>query len=159
MPSHKATRLDGIGARVLKVAASSISSSLAHLIKHCIENGEFPSKWKSAKVIPIYKGYGSSEDMNNYRPISVLPLISKLMEEHVHHVVYNYLTENNFLYHLQSGFRKWHSTETALIRVIDQLLMDLDRNNISGLIFTVYKKTFDLIDHNILISKLEVIWY
>lgn len=56
IPCHKATGLNGIGARVLKVAAPSISSSLARLINHCIETGEFPSKWKSAKVTPIYKG-------------------------------------------------------------------------------------------------------
>ena len=63
------------------------------------------------------------------------------------------MTEKKFLYHLQSGFRKWHSTETALIRVVDQMLMDLDQNNVNGLIFIVdYKKAFDLIDHNILIA-------
>ena len=89
MPCHKATGLDGIGARVLKVAAPSISSSLARLINHCIETGEFPSKWKSAKVTLIYKGCGSKEDMNNYRPISVLSLLSKLMEKHVHHSLYS----------------------------------------------------------------------
>ena len=82
-----------IGARVLKVAAPSISSSLARLINHCIETGEFPSKWTSAKVTPIYKGCESKEDMNSYRPISVLPLLSKLMEKHVHHSLYSYLTE------------------------------------------------------------------
>ncbi len=85
MPCHKATGLDGIGARVLKVAAPSISPSLARLINHCIETREFSSKLKSAKVTPIYKGCGSKEDMNNYRPISVLPLLSKIMEKHVHH--------------------------------------------------------------------------
>ena len=96
IPCHKATRLDGISARVLKVAAPSISSSLARLINHCIETGEFPSKWKSAKVTPIYKGCGSREDMNNYRPISILPLLSKLLEKHVHHFLYSYLTKKSF---------------------------------------------------------------
>ncbi len=155
MPCHKATGLDGIGARVLKVAAPSISSSLARLINHCIETGEFPSKWKSVKVTPIYKGCGSKEDMNNYRPISVLSLLSKLMGKHVHHSLYSYLTEKKFLHQLQSGSRKWHSTQTALIRVVDQLLVDLDQNNVNGLIFIDYKKAFDLIDHNILIAKLK----
>ena len=93
--------------------------------------------------------------MNNYRPISVLPLLSKLLEKHVHHSFYSCLTEKKFFYHLQSGFRKWHSTETALIRVVDQFLMDLDQNNVNGLIFIDYKKAFELIEHNILIAKLK----
>ena len=107
------------------------------------------------EVTPIYKGCGSREDMNNYRPISVLPLLSKILEKHVHHSLYSYLTEKKFFYHLQSGFRRWHSTETALIRVVDQLLMDLDQNNVNGLIFIDYKKAFDFIQHNILIAKLK----
>ena len=91
MPSCKATGLDGIAVRVFKVEAPSISTSLAYLINHCIDNKRFPSIWKSAKVTPIYKEQRSKEDMNNYRPISVLPLLSKLLEKHVHHAFYSYL--------------------------------------------------------------------
>jgi len=77
MPSHKATGSDGLGAQILKVAAPAISMPLSPLINHCIDTGTFPSAWKSAKVTPIYKGQGSKDDKNNYRPISVLPLLSK----------------------------------------------------------------------------------
>ena len=93
--------------------------------------------------------------MSNYRPISVLPLLSKIFERHIHTALYNHLNDNNLLYNLQSGFRKTYSTETALIRLIDQLFWNLENDQISGLVFIDYKKAFDLINHNIILSKLE----
>ena len=77
MPSHKTAGSDGLGARILKIAAPAISLPLSRLINHCIDTGTFQSAWKTAKVTPIYKGQGSKDDKNNYRPISVLPLLAK----------------------------------------------------------------------------------
>ena len=140
---HKATGVDGLGTKILKMVAPAISSSLAKLINYCIDNGCFPSAWKLAKAIPIYKGKGSKLNMSNYRPISaVLPLLSKIFERHI---LYNHLKDNSLLYNLQSGFHKTYSTETALVRLIDQ---------INGLVFIDYKNAFDLSDHIILLSKL-----
>ena len=155
MPSHKAAGSDGLGARILKIAAPAISLPLSRLINHCIDTGTFPSAWKTAKVTPIYKGRGSKDDKNNYRPISVLPLLSKIFEKHVHQALYSYMRNNNLLYTLQSGFRRSYSTKTTLIRLTDQLLSDMDQDQISGPVFVDYKKAFDLIDHDILLSKLE----
>ena len=85
----------------------------------------------------------------------MLSILSNIFEKHVYDGLSNHLKENCLLYKLQSGFRKPHSTETALIRVIDQLLLDLDRNRVSGLKFVDYKKAFDIVDHKILLAKLE----
>ena len=136
---------------------SANSISARQFYRHTIDiyNSCFPSAWKLAKVIPIYKGKGSKSDMINYRPISLLPLLSKIFERHIHTAMYNHLNGNNLLYNLQSGFRKTCSTETALIRLIDQLLWNLDNDEINGLVFIDNKKAFDLIDHKILLSKLK----
>lgn len=97
MPCHKATGSDGLGTRILKIAAPAISLSLSQLINHCIDTGTFPSVWKTAKVTPIFKGQGSKDDKNNYRSISVLPLLSKIFEKHINQALYSYMRNNNLL--------------------------------------------------------------
>ncbi|CAB4005268.1 Hypothetical predicted protein [Paramuricea clavata] len=84
MPANKAKGADGLSPKLLKIAAPSISSSVAHLINHCISTNTFPSRWKVAKVTPIFKNQGNVEHKQNYRPISVLPILSKLYERHLY---------------------------------------------------------------------------
>ena len=107
---------------MLKLAAPIIAPSIAKLINYSFNTASFPQHWKTAKVFALFKG-GDSEDLNNYRPISVLPVLSKVIERHVHDSLSSYLCENNLIYSKQSGFQKLHTTETALIRVIDDLLL------------------------------------
>ena len=153
MPSHKAAGSDGLGARILKIAAPTISLPLGRFINHCIDTGIFPSAWKTAQVTPIYKGQGSKDDKNNYRPIS--HFYQKIFEKHIHQALYRYMRNNNLLYTLQSGFRRSYSTETALIRLTDQLVSDMDKDQVSRLVFVDYMKAFDLFDHDILLFKFE----
>ena len=80
---HKATGNDGVSAKLLRIAAPAIADSLCKLINFCIEKQTFPTKWKVGKVTPIYKGQGNRDDKNNYRPITVLPILSKLLEKHI----------------------------------------------------------------------------
>ena len=156
VPLHKATGDDGVGAKLLRIAAPAIADSLCKLINHCIDTQPIPTKWKVDKVTHIYKGQGSHDDKNNCRPITVLPILSKLFQNHICDHLYDFLEENALLYHLQSGFRKLHSTETALIRLIDQLFLDLDKNRATGLVSIDYRKAFDLIYHGLLLAKLYV---
>lgn len=97
MPCHKATGSAGLGARIRKIAAPAIYLPLSQLINHCIDTGTFPSVWKTAKVTPIFKGQGSKDDKNNYRPISVLPLLLKIFEKHINQALYSYMRNNNLL--------------------------------------------------------------
>ena len=83
MPANKATGADGLSHKLLKIAVPSISSSVTRLINYCISTNTFLSKWKVAKVTPIFKNQGSVEYKQNYRPISVLPILSKGYERHL----------------------------------------------------------------------------
>ncbi|KAL9978815.1 hypothetical protein ACROYT_G016381 [Oculina patagonica] len=157
IPAHKATGDDGISAKLLKIAAPAIVPSLAKLLNHCLRTKTFPSAWKVARVTPVFKGNGNRNDKNNYRPISVLPVLSKLLEKHVCDHLCKFLNENGLLHSFQSGFRKRFSTETALIRLVDQILFDLDSDKVTGIVFVDYKKAFDLIDHQLLLTKLGAI--
>ena len=156
-PSSKATGADELSVRLLKIAAPSIASSLAKLINLCIAKRTFPSLWKQARVVPLHK-CGSKSDKNNYRPISVLPILSKVFQRHLFNALHNFLSSNNLLYNLQSGFRGHHSTETALmiITIIDRALNNLDNNCINGFIFADFKKAFDFVDHDVLLEKLRL---
>lgn len=152
--SNKAIGVDKISAKMLKIAAPIIGSSVTKLMNMSLESAVFPHRWKLAKVTPLFKS-GERDNLSNYRPISVLPVLSKLLERHVHTQFYDYLSHNNLLYIRQSGFRKNHGTDTALIKIIDQLLLNLDKNCVNGLILIDYCKAFDMVDHKILMTKLN----
>ncbi|MES9905404.1 MAG: reverse transcriptase family protein [Sedimenticola sp.] len=151
----KATGLDNIGPRLLKVAAQSISDSLTRIINHSITTSNFPDKWKEAKVTPLHKS-GSCFDVNNFRPISILPTLSKVFEKHVHNSLMLYLSNFNLLCKTQSGFRQGHSCETALVGMIDRFLTALDNGSLIGMVMVDFKKAFDLVDHDVLLNKLKI---
>ena len=140
---------------VNKLAAPIIAPSITKLINLSFSLKVFPSCWKTVKVTPIFKS-ADPIDVINYRPISVLPILSEIAERHVHNALYSFLCENDLIYITQSGFRSKHSTETALIKIIDDLLFNLDNDRVSGMVLVDYRKAFDMIDHTLLLKKLEV---
>ena len=103
---------------------------------------------------PLFKN-GSKEDVNNYRPISSLPTISKLIENWVESQFSKYLNEFNLLYKSQSGFRPKHSTEPALILLTESWLKAINEGKIVGCVLVDFCKAFDLVDHHILLKKLK----
>lgn len=151
----KSTGTDNIGPRLLKIAAPCIADSLTYLCNLSIISSTFPEKWKEAKVKPLHKS-GPSNDLNNFRPISILPVLSKLIEKHAHDSLLSYTEANNLLHGTQSGFRPNHSCETALVHMLDKWLTAIDRGDLVGVIFVDFRKAFDLVDHDILLKKLEV---
>ena len=107
-----------------------------------LHTGVFPDVLKEARVFPIHKG-GPSEDPSNYRPISILPIISKVSEKYVtKHLIFAYLNKYKLLREAQSGFRKHNSCQTALIKLINDWLSHIDKGNIVGRIFFNLKKRF-----------------
>ena len=151
----KSAGLDKIPARLLKDSSVVVVPFLRDIFNLSLDQGIFPDDWKHARISPIFKS-GDTEDCSNYRPISVLSIISKVFEKLVYRQLYDYFTENGVLSHYQSGFRKGNSTLTSLLKTTDSLLVNMDCELISGVMFLDLKKAFDTVDHNILIKKLEL---
>jgi len=109
LSTKKATGVDDLPAKLLKLAAPYISKVLSNICNMSLDKGIVPNEWKEARVTPIHKG-GDKDDLNNFRPISVLPVISKILERFVHDELYYYLQCHNIMVSEQSGFRPHHST-------------------------------------------------
>ena len=112
--------------------------------------------WKHAKVIPLHKKK-SEDDVNNYRPISILPIASKILEKYVTVHLYGYLSSHNLLNGRQSGFRANHKCESALTLMTEEWLYALFTGNQVGLLLVDLCKAFDLANQNILLEKIKVV--
>ena len=112
---------------------------------------------KCAKVTPLFK-QGDRDDLNNYRPISVILVMAKVFERIVYDQLYAYLEEYNIICKYQSGFRAIHSTVTALLEATDTWAHNIDRGKINAVVFLDLKKAFDTVDHFIKIKQLRHIW-
>ena len=116
------------------------------------EVSDLSDKRKVAKIKPLYKK-GLKTDPKNLRPISLLPLISTIIERIIHDQTMNFLLDNNVLYKYQSSFRKFHSPDTCLSYRHDEITKGFDSGLLTGMLLIDLQKTFDTMDHNILIKK------
>ena len=116
--------------------------------------GQFLTKGKEAHIIPSYKK-GDKSECSNYRPISLLPNISKIIEKAIYTKLYNFLERYNCLYKKQFGFRNSHSTDHAFISITEKIRGSLDNNEYSCGVFLDFQKAFDTVNHNILLKKLH----
>ena len=138
---------------MVKSVIDLISVPLSCIFNRSICEGVFPEKLKLAKVSPVFKK-GNKSDMNNYRPISVLSVFSKILERIVYKRVYSFLEENNILYGSQFGFRKGLSTEMALLEFLNKIVDAFEKDSFVMGIFIDLSKAFDTINHEILLTKL-----
>ena len=150
----KSAGLDNIPNKLLKIAAEVVAPSLTKIFIQSIITGIFPEEWKEARVSPLYKN-GAKNDPSNYRPISVIPTVSKIYEKIIYDQLYDYLNTYNLLTHCQSGFRSFHSTLTALLEATNDWSVNIDNGMLNGVVFIDLKKAFDTIDHEILLLKLS----
>ena len=126
LSGSKATGLDKISSKVLKIAAPVISDSLTYIFNQAVTLCTFSNGWKIARVIPLFKN-GQRNLPGNYRPISILPALSKVMERILYTQLNEYLSVNNLLSEHQFGFRKYHSTASALLDCTNDWYITMDR--------------------------------
>ena len=151
---NKATGVDELPPGMLKDVKEYIAEPLCYILNLSAETSTVPLKWKIARLIPTHKS-GSRDQPINFCPISVLPVLSKLLEKAVHWQHRNFLEEENLLSDRQFGFRAGRSTNLAATLFVDDIRNDVDKGSIVGAVFIDLSKAFDTISHHILLTKLQ----
>ena len=146
----------GMDIKLLKIACPVISKSLAYVVNSSLDNGIVHDDWKKARVTPVCKNEGEINDQNNFRPISVISHIAKMIESFVSDQIIKYLEDHAFISIDQSAYLKKHSTQNSLHRVIDDWLEQIHDNSSIGACLLDISKCFDSINHEILLKKLEM---
>ena len=154
LKSSNAQGWDGILISIVKKTYSNCINVLLHVISLSFSKGIFPKEMKIAKVIPLYKN-DNNMMVNNYRPISILPVFSKLLERLMYNRLISFINQHKLLNKFQFGFRSQHSTKIALIYLVHKIAKAIDEKEIVLGVFLDFSKAFDTINHTILFSKLN----
>lgn len=154
LESNKAAGHDDISPKVIKATIDVISQPLVDIFNNSLLAGVFPDDLKIAKVSPIFKA-DDKVLVSNYRPISVLPVFSKILEKLMHNRLVKYLNSMNIITDKQFGFREKHSTFMAILKIIDKISDEIDKKKLSLGIFIDLSKAFDTINHQIMLNKLH----
>ena len=154
LKTKSSSGFDGLSTKLLKEIKWEIHKPLTIIINQSFSQGIFPDKLKLAKVLPFYKK-GDECIFDNYRPISILPAISKIFEKIMFEQIHTYFSANKLYYNHQYGFRQNHSTEHASLELSDQIIYAMDRGETPLTIFMDLSKAFDTIDYTILLNKLK----
>ena len=144
---------DDITAKMIKLVIPFAITALTNIVNSSLVSGIFPEQWKKAIVIPVPK-IPDPNAPGDYRPISLLATLSKILEKIVSKQILKFLQDNNLMESLQSGFRPGHSTATALLKVTDDIFSAIDSSEVSFLILLDYSKAFDTFNHKLLLAKL-----
>ena len=153
LPNKKSSGYDGVSNTLVKELKNKIIAPLLCIFNNSLQTGLFPESMKHAEVVPLYKS-GMRNLTTNYRPISLLLTISKLLEKIIYTRTYNFLNES-VIYQSQYGFRKNHSCENAITELIGSIIKGWERNKSTIAIFLDLSKAFDTLEHTVLFQKLE----
>ena len=156
LKAKNSTGVDGLSGKILKEILPDIINPVCHLFNLSLHTGYLPPELKTARVVPIFKS-GNEHSYDNYRPISLLPSLSKLLEKVVAKQMLSYLNKHDILYKLQFGFRKGHDTSQPVIHFLNNIQEALNKNIPEYTVgcFLDLKKAFDTANHNILLQKMH----
>ena len=153
LPNKSSSGWENINNILLKEIAAPILVPLVDLFNESINKGEFPECMKLAEVVPLHKGK-EMHLADNYRPISLLLTLSKMLEKVVYRRIYNFLNGSNQLYDSQYGFRTAHSCENAVSELVGCILKGLEKKKHTVGIFLDLSKAFDSLEHQTIFDKL-----
>ena len=155
IPNKAKSDLLGFDNKLLRLSADLISPSLTYIFNLSLTSASLPTDWTTACVTPIYKNNGDKSSCGNYRPISVMSTIPKILESNVKSQLVDYLVTNKMLTDRQSAYIKGRSTQTALHRVTSDWFTAINNGKISGVCAIDLAKGFDTVNHEILLDKLK----
>ena len=150
--------VDNINAYILKLIIGRIAGILTHIINASLEQGIFPDRWKYAIIKPIPK-VPNPLTASDFRPISILPTLSKIIEKIAARQWVEYLNKYCLLDPFQSAYKKFHSPITALLKVTDDIFENIQDQEITFMIFLDFSKAFDTVNHRLLVEKLKILGF
>ena len=155
LKSSKSTGIDSLDSYSIKISADIVDKPLHHIVCLSIMQFKFPTQWKLSKVIPLHKK-DSKLEQKNYRPVSILSPLSKILERVVYDQLYNYFDKNRIFNENLHGFRRNRSTQTALLTMYDRWTRAAAKGFINGVVLIDLSAAFDLVDHDLLLKKLKI---
>ena len=155
LKNSKSVGLDYIDTYVIKLVRHELLPAITHVINLSIRQSKFPTQFKVAKVIPLYKKDDKFKPMN-YRPVAILPICSKILERVIFLQLVKYLEDNRIIHPNHHGFRSYHNTTTALLQMYDVWIDCLEQDKVSAVCLIDMSAAFDVVSHSLLLEKLEL---
>ena len=155
LTNSSAFGLDNIDTSIIKLIRAEILPAVTHVINLSILHRKFPTVWKKSKVVPLYKK-GDTLNPKNYRPVAIVPILSKILERVVFNQMIQYLTQNSLLHPNHHAYRLGHNTTTALIQMYNGWVKAVESEQLVGACMLDMSAAFDLVDHELLIKKLAL---
>ena len=146
--------VDNISSFFLKLSIEYIAPPITHIVNASFKYNHFPDRWKHAIIKPIPKT-DNPNCPSDFRPISLLPAISKIIEKVACSQMCDFLQNNSSFDNLQSAYRKFHSTTSALLNITDDIYKAMDKSHVTILVLLDYSKAFDTANHKLILSKLQ----
>ena len=140
----------------MKLTKKFIVPIVCHILNLSLTTNRFPTKWKIAKVVPLYKGKGSKLDPKNYRPVAILPILSKVLERAMFQQLVNYMDTNNFYNPNHHAYRSFHSTTTAMLQMYTTWLEALEQGDMAAVCMIDMSAAFDVVDTELLLDKMKL---